>query len=276
VTGWRYAGPLLLLCGCYDSRSVKASDVVQIEAPATAIADGQSLVDVTVVVDPRTASDTSIDVEVSQGVIALAADADSADARKLSLKNLGGGRLPLKVRPGTAPGDLLITVSVAGQVATQIVELRRSRAAELSVEADKRSITADGETGLSITVQLAAASPETAGAGGAPAEEVVPLVSLGEVVRFSVCCVDAAGDLSTCSKAPPLQVPARSELKEGQSLTIRAVADRISGTEDAPEEQAAVIAEIQGKIAPTCESFMAPLKVTQGRIDVTLRRILPM
>jgi len=121
VTGWRCTAPLLLLCGCYDSRSIEASDLVQIEAPATAIADGQSLVDVTVVVNPKTARDTSIDVEVSQGVIALAADPDSADARKLSLKNLGGGRLPLKVRPSTAPGDLLITANVGGQVATQIV-----------------------------------------------------------------------------------------------------------------------------------------------------------
>ena len=263
MTASRFTWLLLLTVGCYDAREVGTSDVVQIDAPAESTADGQTLVEIAILVDARTKSDTVIDVEVSQGAIALGAEPGSDDSRKLSLRNLAGGRLALQWRPGNEPGDAVITASVGGQLASHVVELGRSRAQEVALEASTSSVVADGETSLDLTAWLSAE------AGGGK-DSALPLVSVGEKVSFHVCCV-LSSKLADCESASPLRVPPMARLKTDQSVTVRAVSDRIPGVEGDPAQTVAVIATVDDATF-ACKDYQG---TDEARVDVMVRPVLP-
>jgi hypothetical protein len=211
---------LVLLAGCYETPAqLGGGGIITITGTEQGVADGQSLLDFAVVVDAATAPDQAITVQTSSGVLAQGADPTTADARTLTLKNVGTGQIPFTLRVGNLPGETVVTAAVDGFVATKKIALTASPIDSIALGTDRRSITADGQSAANITVQLFAATPPH-------------LVSVGARVALGVCCPDTTatgGGLKSCPDAdpPPLLVPSEAQLTTGQSLEVRAVSERI-------------------------------------------------
>jgi hypothetical protein len=213
---------LVLLAGCYQAPGPLGGDaIITVTGDGQGVADGQSLLDLAVVVAAATAPDQAITVRASSGVLDPGADPTSADARTITLKNVGTGRLPFVLRAGNLPGQTVVIATVDGFAATKTIALAPSPIDSIALATDRRAVTADGKSAADVTVQLFAAAP--------PA-----LVSVGARVALGICCPGTGGALAACPDAPPLLVPAEAQLATGQSLDVHAVSDRIDAGSGVP------------------------------------------
>lgn len=195
-------------------------------------ADGQGLVHLVLAIDPDTSRDTAISIETSAGALSLSADPTTAEARKIAVKNLDQGQIPVTLRVGLTPGITLVTADVGGYRAEASLTLSASPPARVVLGSTKTSLVADGESKFDVTTQFLAADP--------PAK-----VSLGARVRFAVCCPDGGGDPSPCAGADPLVIPAEAQLDAGQSLSVAAVTERIvADAEKTAPIPAVIVAEV--------------------------------
>jgi hypothetical protein len=255
----------ILTLGCYASPAApKADDVVRIEAPDAVVpADGYSTMEIDIVVPSETSSDVAISVETSSGTLSPGASTSSDAARKITVKNLGTGRLPIFLRVANQPGDLVLVASAGGYTATKMITLPASPITGLVLTSSKSSIPADGESGADIAASLFAKSPEY-------------MVSLGARVRFQVCCPDTSGDLVSCNGSVPLIIPAESQLTAGQVIQLRGVSTRISSSASvAALIPVVVVADADTSTAAPIPCAPAAPGEARATLPLTLRPITP-
>jgi hypothetical protein len=259
---------VLAMSGCYQtpaSDGISGDKIVTIQVPEsdTIQADGATIIDLALVVAPGTALSTPISVEVSSGALSASADPTSTDARKLTLKNLGTGTLPFKMRVGNVPGNVLLTANVGGYLATQVIHLAASPVKTLSLEASRLSLPADGQTGVDLTARLFADTGSHQ-------------VSLGARIRFDVCCLDAAGYGVACGLADPLVVPSIGQLASGQAISVRGVTNRIlSGTDVSPSIPIILVAQLDDANAPSLHCATPDPEVPRAELTLVLQPVTP-
>lgn len=189
---------------------------LEINTQGTILADGVSTVDLLVKVDPLTPASAVITVETSSGVLDPKADPQSAEARKIDLKNPGGGSIPLSLRVGTTPGETLITAKAGDFQVQRKLSLTPLKPAGLVLTASAATAPADGSTSIDVRAGLFA-------------EDSYHQVSQGARVRFRACC---AGDDDNapidCDASMLLSLPAQADLTQGQEVAVKAIAQRIT------------------------------------------------
>jgi len=259
---------VLATSGCYQtpqSDAISGDDIVTIQVPDsnTLPADGATIIDLALVVAPETAASTPISVEVSSGTLSAGADPTSTDARKLTLRNLGTGTLPFKMRVGNIAGDTLVTANVGGYVATRVIHLAVSPVKTLSLEASRLSLPADGQTGVDITARLLA-------------DNGSHQVSMGARIRFGVCCVDSAGGRALCAQGAPLVVPSIGQLVTGQTIQVRGVTDRLlSATAVSPSVPIVLVAQADDPSTTSVSCGSPTPDIPRAELSLVLQRVTP-
>lgn len=216
------------IASCYDHRVPAADDVALLMLPATAVADGKTVVTIKAAIAAGTPSETVITVTVSTGVVNFAVAATDAGARQVSLKNDGTGQLAVPWVVGTRAGEAVVILAVGGATRTRSITLAPSEPAYMTLGLDTTALRLDGSAHAQATVFLGAADPTRS-------------VSDGTAVRFGFCCLDQTGSglPTNCPDPPPVTVPA-------QVTATGAVATASIGTQAVP-----AVAADAGRPAPT-------------------------
>lgn len=176
------------------------------------LADGHSIVELLVKVDPRTPATTVIKIETTSGVLDPSAATGSAESRKIERKNTGTGRIPLTLTVGTAPGDTVITACAGDNCDYDTLKLTPSEPSEIVLTASPATLPADGSSTIDIHAALFAA-------------DSYRQVSTGARLRFRACCADASdGKAVDCDTSTFLSLPPQVDLTEGQEVTTKATA----------------------------------------------------
>jgi hypothetical protein len=255
----------VLTLGCYQSPAEpEPDDLVRIEGPDAVVpADGYSTMRIEIVVPKETSSDVAISVETSSGTLSPGASPSSDAARRIILKNPGSGRLPVLLRVGNTPGEILLLANAGGYGATKVVTLPASPVAGLSLTASRSSIPADGESGVDIAVSLFAERPES-------------MVSLGARVRLAACCLGTDGAPMSCNGLAPLNVPAQAQLTTGQVIQLRGVSERVlTGASVAASLPVLVVADTDVSTGAPIPCAPAASGAVRGTLSLTLRPIAP-
>lgn len=213
------AAALLAGSGCYEAPgALPDGEALQLAvSPASATADGRETVEVAVTVKPETPASSVITLETSSGVLNPDADPESAEARKLDVKNPGTGIIRRTLRVGTTPGPVFITARAGDFQETREIELEASLPDRVVLTATPGKVTADGTTAIDVRAALYT-------------EEIGGRVSQGARVLLGACCAAMdTGMPAECDTSGVLTLPALKELTQGQEIAVQATPLRIEG-----------------------------------------------
>jgi hypothetical protein len=200
---------LVGLAGCYVGAGDESLDAIielKVEPTTELRANGSSVIQLQISVDPDTDAAKPITVTTSSGVLDFAADPSSADARKVTLANAGGsGQLKVPLRVGREPGTTLLSASLVGVRAEASLQLGVALPAQLQLDPGATTIVADGTSKLTIKLRALASQDAS--------------FSTGLLARLAICC-DSQGAPSSCPALPPLTGPQSVSLADDGSASF--------------------------------------------------------
>jgi len=208
----------LLAClapvGCYQATGeLKQTDVIDlnVEKASGLLANGHSLVTLTITVHPDTDKALPITVSTSSGVVNFKEDPTAKEAKTIVVNNSGSGEMTLPLKVGNVVGETIVSATIAGVRAEAKLTLGAALPSAIGLVPEATTVMADGTNTLAVQVVLF-------GEAGA-------MVSQGVELQFAACCA-AKNELTLCSDNPPLVPPKLAEVKTSQTLAIKLLTRR--------------------------------------------------
>lgn len=177
--------------GCYqDPEALRPEEVITLTVPDEADAlraDGRSVIELVVSVDPRTSASLPIRLSATSGSFRLGAPVDG-ELRDTEVHHAPGtGVLRVPFQLGVEPGPLYLSAELEGIVAEAEIRLAPALPDGILLDGAPRVLTANGQEHVTVEAQLVAFAAE---------------VSTGLLLETDLCC-----GADRCQPAVPVSVP---------------------------------------------------------------------